>query len=391
MKIGIAGPADLTRLAPRLDKDCHDLPPGLGASGISTLVLALLDLGHHVSLYTLDMSVDAIRRFSGERLTVLVGPFRPRHRMRDLMAVERRAVRDMILTDQPDIVSAHWLYEYALGALASGRPTMATAHDWAPAILRATPDAYRAARLLLFGFALLRIRRLVAVSPSIAKRLGQVTFRACPVIPLGLPEQAFAAAPRRYPAGPPRLLAANNGFGGVKNLKTLLRAFPTIRAAYPTAELTLLGHDHATGGPAHRWAKASGLDAGIRFVGPVPPDEVSRLMSRASLFIHPSVEESLGMVLVEAMAAATPVIALRKAGGPCWVLDQGRAGVLLDGHSADDIASAAIALLNAPARWEGLSAAGWEWCRRNFSAPAIADAYVALCRELSAERRYSAT
>jgi len=38
-------------------------------------------------------------------------------------------VAQTLLRCRPDVVHAHWIYEYALGALATGLPTVVTAHD----------------------------------------------------------------------------------------------------------------------------------------------------------------------------------------------------------------------------------------------------------------------
>lgn len=54
-----------------------------------------------------------------------------------------------------------------------------------------------------------------------------------------------------------------------------------------------------------------GLDESIRFVGPVPHDEIQRYYAAADIFCLPSHHESLGLVNLEAMAAGTPVVTTR--------------------------------------------------------------------------------
>ena len=54
----------------------------------------------------------------------------------------------------------------------------------------------------------------------------------------------------------------------------------------------------------------------MRFVGEVPPDEVSGYLSRARVLVLPSVGEGLGLVIAEALVAGAPVVGARSGGIP---------------------------------------------------------------------------
>src|SRR5207245_5444076 len=58
-----------------------------------------------------------------------------------------------------------------------------------------------------------------------------------------------------------------------------------------------------------------GLDDHVRFLGKRPLGELVEAMQRCAVLVLPSRAESLGMVLVEALACGTPVVATR-CGGP---------------------------------------------------------------------------
>ena len=47
----------------------------------------------------------------------------------------------------------------------------------------------------------------------------------------------------------------------------------------------------------------------VQFIGHVPPAVMTNLYERADLFALPSLEETFGLPLVEAMGAGTPVVA----------------------------------------------------------------------------------
>lgn len=88
----------------------------------------------------------------------------------------------------------------------------------------------------------------------------------------------------------------------------------------------------------------------VRFVGLVSPSDLPDFYRRADLLVNPSVSESFGMSLVEAMACGTPVIATRVGGMP-EIVEQGRTGVLVGPGDPIALSDAIAGLLaDAPLR-----------------------------------------
>ena len=97
-----------------------------------------------------------------------------------------------------------------------------------------------------------------------------------------------------------------------------------------------------------------GLDDVVRFVPPVPRDELADWYAAATLVCVPSYNESFGLVAVEAQAVGTPVVAAAVGGLPTAV-DDGVSGLLVDGHRPADYADAITRILDQPRLREQLS------------------------------------
>jgi alpha-maltose-1-phosphate synthase len=95
----------------------------------------------------------------------------------------------------------------------------------------------------------------------------------------------------------------------------------------------------------------------------LPRDDVVQLLTRASVFVCPSVYEPLGIVNLEAMACGTPVVASAVGGIP-EVVDDGETGLLVDydetrpGAFEQQLAAAVNALLADPDRAAAMGALG---------------------------------
>jgi alpha-maltose-1-phosphate synthase len=116
----------------------------------------------------------------------------------------------------------------------------------------------------------------------------------------------------------------------------------------------------------------------------LPRPDVVQVLSHASVFVCPSIYEPMGIVNLEAMACATPVVATATGGIPEVVVD-GSTGVLVpiepggpDGEPADparfaaDLAGAIATVLDDPARAAAMGEEGRRVAEAQFSWPAIA-------------------
>ncbi len=335
-------------------------------------------------IVTLDPDIEAPMQLSGDRVTVCIGPSRRHRRARDYFRREREYIRTSIreTAGEVDVVSAHWAYEFALGALQTRVPTAVHLHDWAPALLRFSPKgrarAHFAVKAMMSLDVVRRSHHLSAVSPYIAGRAQRWTHHPVAVIANPIPVDDFLDLPRRRVCGRAAIVAVNQGFSPYKNVATLLNAFPLIRSAMPHAQLRLIGRGYEIGGPAWVWAEKAGLNVGVDFAGPLRREEVRTALDVSDLLVHPSLQEASPMVLAEAMARSVPVIAGRSSGGVAWVLDDGESGLLVDVRSPMEIATGAVRLLQADDDWDRLAATALTSSRTRFLAPIVVEQYESL-------------
>lgn len=372
MRIALAGPLHLEPLKEWLHPDAtRALPASLQLAGspVTQLALGLLHQGHMVVVVTLDGAVTRRIHVTGKSLSVHVGPYRRHGRARDAFRVERRAVQASLETEtRVDLVHAHWQYEYALGALATHHPTLVTVRDWAPTIWRLQrPKHYLTVRLGMATYALAKGRFFTVASPYMHDRVQRWTREEVPIIPNPLPDTAFKSRTNPLNQRAPVLLAVNQGFSRRKNITTLLKSFEALRRKRPRARLQLVGARYGPDEAAADWARIRGLSDHVEFLGQQPHNRVRRLMRDADLLVHPSLEESFGMVVVEAMSQGLPVIAGRDSGAIPWLLDYGRAGILIDVTSPTQLAQGIGELIDDANTWQHYSVSGYEHARRYFS------------------------
>lgn len=380
LRVALVGSIQMSSLRPWLDLTPEQeatLPAGLsvGSTPVTQLAVGLLKRGYELLVVSLDPGIDRETVVDGPRLRVCLGPYRATNRTRDFSRWERRYVRDALRREAPDVAHANWTYEYALGALDSGRPTLITPRDWAPAILRLRPTPFRVARTVMNVEALRRGQHFTVTSPYMLTKIRRWTRGTVTLIPNAIDTELFASEATRS-NGPPRLLAINNGFSRLKNVSTLIEAFALVRRERADCRLHLVGTGFELGGAAQRWAQGRRLDEGIDWQALVPHHEVMALLRSADVFVHPSLEESFGLVLVEAMAQRLPVVGGRASGAVPWVLDEGRAGLLVDVTSAARLARELLDLLGDPGRRQRLGAAGHAHAWRHFRTDQVLDRYI---------------
>ena len=395
MRVVVTAQADIGQLRPylNLDEDA-ELPKGQGGVPPIHEIRMLIERGHDVVLVTLDSAVTKEVTLKGDHLTVHVGTCRSQHAIRDLFREERRYLEATIRSIDPDVVHAHWTYEYALGALDSGYPVVVTIHDAPFRILRWNLPQHGNGRLIgrlartvhwaIRAFMAWRVARRsrfnIAVSPHTRDHFARVLRGQgeVEVIPNLMNPDVWSEL---RPSTPRPAKTSDQEFSGaavlgiwgdLKNGKTLLEALALGRASGTNARLQLVGGDYGPQGDAARWARRHNLASGVDFIGPISNLEVADLLESADVLAHPSREEACGMAIAEAQLASTAVIGGANSGGVGWTLDYGIAGVLVNIESAEQIAGAIVGLADDPTFCNRLASAGHSLAMHRYEPSSIA-------------------
>lgn len=112
-----------------------------------------------------------------------------------------------------------------------------------------------------------------------------------------------------------------------------------------------------------------GIVENVLYTGNLPLNEIAQIMKHAHVFCLPSIRESGGAVLLEAMAVGRPVIAINF-GGPAEIVDEG-VGVKLPATGKNAVIEGLIKefknIIQHPKRWEALGIEGRRRAENTYS------------------------
>jgi len=380
MRIAYVGPISLHLLQDE-GVDVTATPVGFQYAFGAYLVREYLRRGHEVSVVTTIHRLPSPYSWSNGRLSIDAVPTRRGYLFcLDAFRKERRQMIAALSRRQPDVIHAQWTYEFAHAALGSGIPCLVTARDSPRQIYRHAPSAYTLYKKFYADWLIPRIPRLTAVSPYMRQELVDCyTFKSAPVvIPNGIRPEVFAAVEQVRPSRPFTFTTVA-GWDPRKNPQPMLAGFAELFKRHPDCRLHLIGRGFEPGGPAAKWATGRGFSAGVLFVGHLAHADVLRhLREHTDAFVHPTLEESFGSSILEAMSQRLPVIAGEDSGAVPWILDDGRVGMLVDVTSPESICSGMERVMTDTALRERYSREGYDRALSSFTLAAVADQYLSV-------------
>jgi len=246
------------------------------------------------------------------------------------MLLNLEAVEDILVSEHPDLIESGDPYQVAWKAVFSGRalriPVVGFYHSHFPeAYLRSVARFFGPLTVLmvmdfaeryvraLYG----RFERTLVPSSALADVLRGWGVDNTAVTDLGVdvgiftPQPDDAGATRERLGIPPgrALLLYVGRLASEKNTRTLFAAFQALHAQVP-GRFQLLAVGDGTQRPVlEELRDATGAVTWLPYCA--DSAELARLYRAADLFVHPGVQETFGLVTLEAQACGTPVVGIR--------------------------------------------------------------------------------
>jgi glycogen synthase len=210
------------------------------------------------------------------------------------------------------------------------------------------------------------------------------------VVPLGLEDWSGrpGIAPEALPAEAVRVLFVGR-LESRKGIDVLLDVVPRLLERHAGLSFDIVGNDRIpgpNGTPYRTTFEASApadLLARVRFHGEVTEDRLRGFYRACDVFVAPSRFESFGLILVEAMMYAKPVVACR-AGGMVEVAEEGRTALLAEPGDAASLEQCLERLIADPQLRTRLGQAGRQRFEASFASEPMAEGVVTLMRYAAA-------
>jgi len=318
--------------------------PGGVAEHIQHLKSELNRLGHQVTIIAprstkggLEVGTD----FYGIGRTVAIPGNKSRVRLTFDITLYS-AVKEMLLREAFDVIHLHEPLTPVLPymvLLNSRAVNVATFHAY-----RFSNPWYSAFKPYM-SFVLGRLDGRIAVSDAAREFVSQYFEGPYSVIPNGIDTIRFGNEIHPFPwamDGTPRILFVGRFNEARKGFKYLLRAMPLIQQQFPNARLMVVGpgDPRRQEGTIERYRIRN-----VDFVGQVSKEDLPRYYASSTLVCAPSIErESFGIILLEAMASAKPLVATNIP-GYAGVMTNEFDGLMVPPQGAPALALAIVRLL----------------------------------------------
>jgi D-inositol-3-phosphate glycosyltransferase len=362
-------------------------------------------MGFEVDVYTRSQSPSIPRVVAlGERAHVIhlpAGPEAPmpRERLADYLDEFVDGVEEWrIARGDYDLIYAHYWLSGEAGLALRGRwgvPLFQMFHTLARlknSVARSPGEVEPRRRVDAEARLVRTVDRIVAANvverDHLARHYGAEPGRIA-VVPCGVDTSLFrpgdrAEARRRLGLDGRPLVLYVGRLEPIKGLDILFDAMGSLRAGGLPVELLVVGGDTDESRMGYevqlrQGLQARALGASVHFLGPQAQDVLREYYVAADVTVLPSYYESFGMVALEAMACASPVVGTR-VGGLTTTVRDGVTGYLVPEGDVMALAGRLADLLGDPDAGERLGREGARWAVQH-RWPCVAEA---ICREFAA-------
>jgi glycosyltransferase involved in cell wall biosynthesis len=295
----------------------------------------------------------------------------------------------LVRRERPDVLHSHMVHANLMArALRLVAPV--------PVVVSTIHNINEGGRLRMAAYRLTNglVDHMTIISEAAAERF--VADRIVPsemlrVVPNGVdvdlyrnvPEATWTALRKSLVAEGEFAWLAVGRFEAAKDYPNMLRAFARVHQRQPGAVLLLVGRGRLQG-EAEELVRQLGLERCVRLLG--VRQDVPEVMRSADAYVMSSAWEGMPMVLLEASAAALPVVATA-VGGNREVVRDGESGYLVPPSDAEALSDAMLRLMELPAASRrAMGELGREHVRTHYGLTRVVDRWEDLYREVLARR-----
>jgi D-inositol-3-phosphate glycosyltransferase len=177
----------------------------------------------------------------------------------------------------------------------------------------------------------------------------------------------------------------------LKGIDTLLRCAHHVRRQHDDVQVLIVGggvdsddpHERQERDRLHALVQELNLAEHVRFIDAQPQEQLAYYYAASDVLVMPSHYESFGMVVLEAMACGTPVVASHVGGLASTVL-HGQTGFLAPVGDVQAFARSVDQVISAPALWQSMSEASYRRAQ-SYTWPRIMKRTLQLYREVRSQ------
>ncbi|HED14113.1 MAG TPA: glycosyltransferase family 4 protein [Gammaproteobacteria bacterium] len=293
---------------------------------------------------------------------------------------------------RPAILHAHWILPQGLLAVVTGSlfsiPVITTAHGGDVFALQGSLTG------ILKRWVLHHSTCWTANSQATASAAGKIN-KSPVIVPMGVDSRLFhpgiGCEPTEAVAGTPQTILFVGRLVHKKGTGCLLKAFAGLPASQRSKSRLVIVGDGLLKSTLQAQAKALGINQQVRFLGNLPNRDLPALYCAADLFVAPSIRdaqgdtEGLGVILLEAMACGTAIIA-SAIGGITEVIRDLENGLLVPPGKAPALTAAMERLLADPKLCRTLARNGLQLIEKHYQWSAISAQFCALYQQSLIDR-----
>jgi len=223
-----------------------------------------------------------------------------------------------------------------------------------------------------------KAHQLITITEQIAK-LYQNSHKPVSTIPLGVDINTFRPATNTSNENPQILYTG--ALYPLKGVEHLIRAFATVTKQQPKATLKIIGKGPQECSLKHL-TKTLKLETKVTFQNFVPHTQIAQYIQKCTILCFPSLGESFGKTIIEAMSCAKPVIATNQ-GGAKEIITDGITGILVPPAQPKQLAQKILYLLNNADIMQKLGENARKTAAKQYSWETIAEKYHILYQNLA--------